>query len=650
VLFELNVIPAKATVFPDNAQLINVKSFGAKGDGKTDDTQAIQQALNAASKNKGSANESDDTVYVPNGTYLINGTLQWATKRIILQGQSQEKTILKLKDKSSNFANSNNPQPVITTFEGESTGQAFRNAIYDLTVDVGAGNPGAIGIRFLNNNSGGIRNVTIKSSDRNQVGNTGLALTKRWVGPAMIRNVKIIGFDCGIRIREPEYSIVFEHIDLQNQRVVGIENEANIITIRALKSQNTVPVIQNINSDIGLVVVIDGNFQGGAPGNFAIENRQGTLYARNIQTSGYKAAIKNKQTAIAGSTVTEYVSDNIYSLFPSPKNSLNLKVEELPNIPEDNFRDWVSVTQFGANGNDDKDDTIAIQKAIDSGKSTIYFPNGKYWISDTIHVRKNVKRITGVDSSLKVIQPLAGKDKPVFRFENTKANTVVFERFWGEYDRGNFHWFEHASPKTLVLRNLYLGWGAVYRNTGSGNLFIEDVTGYGNLIFNKQKVWARQLNVEAAASPQIKNNGSDLWILGLKTEDEGTVVETTGNGKTEILGGLIYPATRIIPKDRPMFINDQSQLSVVARTSFYQGGRYETVVQEKRGNKIKTLKYTDIPKQGERNIIPLYVGYQGNVKKAELTKGLEADKTSKKHCQLLNILFSKSAALIKRWH
>lgn len=43
---------------------VNVKSFGAKGDGKTDDTLAIQKALNNANK-----------VIVPKGVYMINAVL-----------------------------------------------------------------------------------------------------------------------------------------------------------------------------------------------------------------------------------------------------------------------------------------------------------------------------------------------------------------------------------------------------------------------------------------------------------------------------------------------------------------------------------------------------------------------------------------------
>ena len=42
---------------------INVKSFQASGDGRTDDTQAIQEAILKAS--------AGDTVFIPEGVYLV---------------------------------------------------------------------------------------------------------------------------------------------------------------------------------------------------------------------------------------------------------------------------------------------------------------------------------------------------------------------------------------------------------------------------------------------------------------------------------------------------------------------------------------------------------------------------------------------------
>lgn len=52
----------------DNDGVFSVRSFGAKADGKTDDTKAIQSALDAASKSGG-------TVYMPPGRYLVSQSL-----------------------------------------------------------------------------------------------------------------------------------------------------------------------------------------------------------------------------------------------------------------------------------------------------------------------------------------------------------------------------------------------------------------------------------------------------------------------------------------------------------------------------------------------------------------------------------------------
>lgn len=57
---------------------LNVKQFGAKGDGTADDTIAIQNAINFASKG--------DNIYFPNGNYLAHSLV--ITKRLNLIGQS----------------------------------------------------------------------------------------------------------------------------------------------------------------------------------------------------------------------------------------------------------------------------------------------------------------------------------------------------------------------------------------------------------------------------------------------------------------------------------------------------------------------------------------------------------------------------------
>lgn len=55
-------------IFSSKNNFINVKAFGAKGDGATDDTQSINNALDYAYQNK------YGILFIPNGTYMIDGT------------------------------------------------------------------------------------------------------------------------------------------------------------------------------------------------------------------------------------------------------------------------------------------------------------------------------------------------------------------------------------------------------------------------------------------------------------------------------------------------------------------------------------------------------------------------------------------------
>ena len=59
-------------------------------------------------------------------------------------------------------------------------------------------NPGAIGIRFNASNQGPIRNVRIASGDGEGVNGLDLGHTDE-IGPLLVRNLVVDGFDEGIR-------------------------------------------------------------------------------------------------------------------------------------------------------------------------------------------------------------------------------------------------------------------------------------------------------------------------------------------------------------------------------------------------------------------------------------------------------------------
>ena len=71
---------------PDEGTGNNVKTWGAKGDGKTDDTEAFKRILTSSLKE----------VFIPAGTYITNGLTIPSGK--IIKGDGKTKSIIKLKN------------------------------------------------------------------------------------------------------------------------------------------------------------------------------------------------------------------------------------------------------------------------------------------------------------------------------------------------------------------------------------------------------------------------------------------------------------------------------------------------------------------------------------------------------------------------
>jgi hypothetical protein len=591
-------------IFPPDAGVLNVKDFGAKGDGVTDDTVAIQAALNAYPNGK-------RIIYLPNATYLVSSTLTWPAgvpgatdyKRIILQGQSERGAIIKLKDVAPSFTNANAPKAVI--FTGSAPAQRFGNSIRNLTVNTGTGNAGAIGVQFNASNQGSMRQVTIQSGDGQGLNGLDMYYTDE-IGPLLIKDVTVNGFQYGIRTGFTVNSQTFENITLQNQSIYGLYNSGQVVNIRRLTSNNAVTAIYNAG---GRVTVIDSTLSGTGSANNqpAIKSDYPlSLLARNITTSGYQLAIEDAGTKLAGPVVSEFVSGGATSLFPSSTQTLNLPIKETPDVPWDDptTTPWANVVSYGAIPNDGLDDTAAIQAAIDSGKTTVYFPAGEtFEVKGTILVRNNVYRILGTEAFVKAISNNAS-----FKVVDGTSQTVVIERMANGFD---FPFcIENAASRTLVLKDLQDFFGNM---TGTGNVFIEDVAA-GNWQFGQQNIWARQLNVENSGT-HITNNGGNLWILGLKTERGGTLIDTEGGGKTEVLGGLAYTTTPgpDNTQNYPMFINNASSISVSLSEVNYGPPPYSTYFRETRGGITLNLLNSSLENYiGSGKNIPLYVGYQSN--------------------------------------
>lgn len=440
-------------------------------------------------------------------------------------------------------------------------------AVRNLTLHTGSGNAGAIAIQYYANNTGALRNVSIISGDGS--GFIGLEMSHtRANGPCLVKDVTIDGFQYGIRTGYAMESLVFENITLRNQTTLGWLNEnaqrtvniggtdfthaaaGQIHSIRKLDTSGlTVTALKNPS---GFVVLLDSTFAGtgGASSLPAIDNgADGKLLVRDVSATGYARLINDGSTNISGQAQSEWLSDAIVRQFGSAATTLDLPIQETPDVPwDDDPATWANIDNFGATpwdvndpalqqGERFDDDAPKIQAAIDSGATTVFIPRGFYRALSPIKVRGNVRRIIGTGGCSQVGSGNNASGNPytgiVWQVEAGTHGTVVIENLstGAALDATGL---DNQSSRTVVLRDINI---QPIESTGTGDHFIEDVcTAY--VEFNGQRVWARQFNVERYGT-HIINRGGTLWILGLKTEDYGLILDASGGAKTEILGGMI---------------------------------------------------------------------------------------------------------------
>ena len=601
---------AEDIVFPPDAGVIDVTKtpYFAKGDGKTDDTEAIQQALLEHP-------DGNQIIYLPNGTYLVSSTLRWpgseddekAERATILQGQSRAGTVIRLLDYAPGFGNSGRPRAVVWTGNGQAYHQ--RNAVRNLTVNTGQGNAGAIGLQFMANKQGCVRDVTIISGSKSGLIGLDLAYEDH-IGPCLLQRVRVEGFDVGIATANSVYSVTMEDIELVGQVVAGVRNRGQVVSIRQLHSTNSVPALQNTDGS-GFVTLVEASLQGlpAKRSSPAIQNK-GLLFARQISTPGYTNAIENRTGFVEGASgpeVREFVSHPIFNVFPAPQYALLLKVEETPEVPWDALGAWASPLAYGGKGTDMLDDSAAIQAAVDSGAATIYLPNGVWKIQRPIEIRKNVRRIIGCEARIIVEVPIG---QAAFKLVDGTAPAVIVERV--EFQPAQRLFIEQASDRKLVLSSctdVSLNW------TGKGDVFLEDVSSRQPwTIPAGRRLWARQLCVEWNGT-KLFNEGGQLWVLGLKTEQAGTLIDTRAGGKTELLGGLCFSNGSW--KQDPMFrIVDASATFSISETPL-GGYAFQTIISETRRGVTRQMSSRGpspdqpLPEHLGGIALPLFTGYDG---------------------------------------
>lgn len=631
-LLASTTIAVEPLSFPADARVVDiVEKYGATPNDDLDDTAAIATAFE---KDRGSGT----VLYLRPGRYVLSKTIDWGGARTntILQGAGAAETIIQLADEAQGFTDPSKPRPMF--FTGGPPAQRFRNSVRDLTIDTGKGNPGAIGLNFCANNQGMVHNVVIRSGeDGSEAGAIGLGLIEGEVGPLLVENLTVIGFDVGIQVRHNVNSVTLENITLRNQRRVGLANDQNMVYARRLTSENVQgPAVVNEGAN-AVVALIDSTLRGGnAAATAAIENRHPSamVFLRDVTTSGYGASLRDLPTArtVPAGAVSEWVSMAPLSLWPGEMTTLRLPIEDIPVVPFEPADKWVNIETFGGSPDDAKDDSAALQAAIDSGATTIYLPRGRelppsrrannpgwervYVFSDTISIRNNVRRIIGLEAGFKRVGKLTGENaKPLFVFENGSAPVVILERMLESLDTINQlsgPFLEHRADRDLVISAMSAGHRL--RHVGKGKLFLNDMV--ANLLYvgPGSRLWARQLNLEGDGW-KLTNDGGQVWILGLKTEARGPVIRTLNGGKTEVIGGHLYKCVEP-GVDADNFIVDNAHLSLAAVTEYAWTRSWgsKRLVTETRGDETREIGIDMLAPRNGGSTMPLVAAFPSEVK------------------------------------
>lgn len=570
---------------PPDSGVINVKDYGAKGDGIADDTNAIRRAI--AENIDARRYRANPMFYFPNGTYLVTGPIEsrngntgfsagWRSMAVLI-GESRDGTVIKLKDKAPGYGNPKKPKWVVA-FGSESNNKknfsgggnrAFRHGLINMTIDVGNGNPGAIGVDFIASNRGTIDNVTIRSGARS--GHTGIAMTRNWPGPAMVIDTRIEGFARGMTLGHYQYGMTFENVEMVGQRVVGIQNANNVLTMRHVNFQGNVPFYNAPKGRHNMLCLLDSHISGTGTANHAAITTAGLLNLRRVKFSGYGTIVKdtsrspNDLVAPSLEEETVHVYDKGFKInanggTPEP---LDLPIEDIPVIRAPDDAVWV----------DGGKTYESLQGAIDAGAEYIYItPIEPVRLTETIVLRNKVKLIFGLNGH--IIRP---DGKPAIIVEDGTSDIIQLEHIYVDGD------IIHNSNRTFVLRHGDRadldGKAGVFYGKGPGKTHIIDVIGRDYRISGGHRLWARQMNAEFGTKPLFTNDGGTSWILGFKMESspadlrkgiKGTpsILNSFG-GQLELFGGLLYTlgSKKSQRPTVPAFTNKGGSIAISYRTN-----------------------------------------------------------------------------------
>ncbi len=399
------------------AVYLTASEFGAHGDGQTDDTAAIQAAIDKAENNV-----REGIVFVPPGRYRLTRTVYvWPGVRVF--GYGATRPVFLLADRTPGFQTG---VGVMVMFTGarsrgasgsgsrvpfpppdsvppnnaiaDANSGTFYSAMSNIDFEIGDGNPAAVAIRFH------VAQHAYLSHMDFHTGSGLAALTE--VGNEA-EDLHFYGGRYGILTDKTSPAWQFTLIDssFQGQRDAAIrEHEAGLTLIR--DTFRDVPTAIDIDPHYSDELWVSGSrFENISGPAVIISNEKSPLTEIGFENAVLKdvpvfALFRESGKKLSGKGAVYRIRNFNYGLIvpgegmtgtigmlydATPLSTLPAPLPPaIPSLPR--AEDWVNVHTLGVAGDGTTDDTAAIQKAIGTQR-VLYFPGGHYVVRETLTLK-----------------------------------------------------------------------------------------------------------------------------------------------------------------------------------------------------------------------------------------------------------------------
>jgi sugar lactone lactonase YvrE len=405
--------PGRGSVFltaPADPAAITVK---AVGDGKADDTAAIQAAIDSAAKSG-----AGGIVWLPAGRYRISRSLL-IPPAVRVFGVGATRPVLMLGDHTPGFdkgvvtmviftgddqyATGPVPVPVPTALPRspavrDANSGTFYSALSNVDFDLGQGNPAAAGVRLriaqhaflshidfhLGSGFAGIYQAGNEAEDLHFFGGR-YGIVSEKTSPAWQFTLIDSSFegqrDAAIREHEVDLTLINTTI---RDTPTGIDIDRGYSDslwgkdVRFEHIAKAAVVISNENSPF-TQIGFDNAVAGDVPVFAAFRDSGKTMKGPGTayRVSAFNYGLKIDGLGQMGHFDTNFQAAALTSLPPAHG-------PVLPALPP--VAQWTDVRGLGVAGDGVTDDTVALQKAIDNHR-VVYLPTGHYLVSDTLRLR-----------------------------------------------------------------------------------------------------------------------------------------------------------------------------------------------------------------------------------------------------------------------